>query len=357
MSQTTTQVARGRLQLDYLPISLFGSVMGLTGLSVAWRLAQARYGDPAWLAPVAPAIGIIAVVAFVAILAAYAIKVLTAFDTVRTEFRDPIAGSLFGTAIISLLLLPIVLAPYNLILAQALWIAGAIGMILFAWLIVGRWMSDRQQVAHATPAWVIPVVGLLNVPLAMPVLGLPPMHGLMVFALATGLFFAVPLFTLIFSRLLFEPPLPDALKPSLLILIAPFAVGCSTYTVTTGRADMFAAGALHADAVRSGRVARPAAPPAGLLSIPHLLVGRELSARRVRHRWLALRRCRTRFHSGFDRVGAPGPGDAGRRRTVRSHAARPGQGRVADAERLTNAAATVSVAPAAFAIVQNGRCR
>ena len=214
--------------------------MGLTGLSVAWHLAQARYGDPAWLAPVAPTIGIIAVVAFVAILAAYAIKVLTAFDTVRTEFRDPIAGSLFGTAIISLLLLPIVLAPYNLILAQALWIAGAIGMVLFAWLIVGRWMSDRQQVAHATPAWVIPVVGLLNVPLAMPALGLPPMHGLMVFALATGLFFAVPLFTLIFSRLLFEPPLPDALKPSLLILIAPFAVGCSTYTVTTGRADMFA---------------------------------------------------------------------------------------------------------------------
>ena len=240
MSQTTTQVARGRLQLDYLPISLFGSVMGLTGLSVAWRLAQARYGDPAWLAPVAPAIGIIAVVAFVAILAAYAIKVLTAFDTVRTEFRDPIAGSLFGTAIISLLLLPIVLAPYSLILAQALWIAGAIGMVLFAWLIVSRWMSDRQQVVHATPAWTIPVVGLLNVPLAMPALGLPPMHGLMVFALATGLFFAVPLFTLIFSRLLFEPPLPDALKPSLLILIAPFAVGFSTDTVTTGRTDMFA---------------------------------------------------------------------------------------------------------------------
>ena len=240
MSQTKTQVARGWLQLDYLPISLFGSVMGLTGLSVAWRLAQARYGGPAWLAPVAPAIGIIAVVAFVVILAAYAIKVLTAFETVRTEFRDPIAGSLFGTAIISLLLLPIVLAPYSLILAQALWIAGAIGMVLFAWLIVSRWMSDRQQVAHATPAWTIPVVGLLNVPLALPALGLPPMHGLMVFALATGVFFAIPLFTLIFSRLLFEPPLPDALKPSLLILIAPFAVGFSTYTVTTGRTDMFA---------------------------------------------------------------------------------------------------------------------
>ena len=55
-----------------------------------------------------------------------------------------------------------------------------------------------------------------------------------------GLFFALPLFTLIFSRLLFEPPLPDALKPSLLILAAPFAVGYSTYTVTTEDTDLFA---------------------------------------------------------------------------------------------------------------------
>jgi tellurite resistance protein len=72
---------------------------------------------------------------------------------------------------------------------------------------------------------------LLDVPLALPTLGLPPMHGLMVFTLAVGLFFAVPLFTLIFSRLVFEPPLPDALKPSLLLgqlrnlpLCCPFRV-------------------------------------------------------------------------------------------------------------------------------------
>ena len=113
-------------------------------------------------------------------------------------------------------------------------------MVIFAWRVVSRWMSDRQQVAHATPAWIIPVVGLLDVPLALPVLGLPPMHGLMVFALAVGLFFAVPLFTLIFSRIVFEPPLPDALKPSLLILVAPFAVGTSAYIVTTGQTDVFA---------------------------------------------------------------------------------------------------------------------
>jgi tellurite resistance protein len=239
MTQALTDAARPAQRLDYLPVGLFGSVMGLTGLSVAWRLAQVRYGL-ALLAPVSPALGLIAIAAFVTILAGYAVKLITAFDAVRAEFRHPIAGNLFGTMLISMLLLPIILVPWSLMLAQAVWIVGATGMILFAWLIVSRWMSDRQQVAHATPAWIIPVVGLLDVPLALPVLGLPPMHGLMVFALAAGLFFAVPLFTLIFSRLLFEPPLPDALKPSLLILVAPFAVGYSTYTVTAGQTDLFA---------------------------------------------------------------------------------------------------------------------
>jgi tellurite resistance protein len=88
--------------------------------------------------------------------------------------------------------------------------------------------SDRQQMIHATPAWIIPVVGLLDLPLAMPALGLPAGSGLGVFTLAVGLF--VPLLTLIFARLLFEAPMPDGLRPSLMILVGPFAVGYSTYT-------------------------------------------------------------------------------------------------------------------------------
>jgi tellurite resistance protein len=239
MSQAATEVTPARSSFDYLPVGLYGAVMGLTGLSVAWRLAQARFGGPDWLALASPAIGWAAIAAFAAITAGYAVKLVTAFDAVRAEFRHPIAGNLFGAPLISLLLLAIPLAPVSLTLARAFWVFGALGMVLFAGFVVSRWMSDRQQSAHATPAWIIPVVGLLDVPLALPGLGLPPMHGLMVFALAVGLFFAVPLFTLIFSRLLFEPPLPDALKPSLMILVAPFAVGCSTYSLTAGQSDLF----------------------------------------------------------------------------------------------------------------------
>jgi tellurite resistance protein len=235
-ADSITVTPQGRY-LEYLPIASFGAVMGLTGLSIAWRLAQSRYGAPHW---VAEWIGYIAILTFGLVSVGYGTKFVTAADAVRAEFRHPIAGNLFGTFLISLLLLPIILAPLVLTVARVVWMAGATGMTLFAWVIVSRWMSDRQLVAHATPAWIVPVVGLLDMPLALPYLDLPSLHGMMMFGLSVGLFFAIPLFTLIFSRLVFEPPMPEALQPSLLILLAPFAVGFSTYVATTGRVDLFA---------------------------------------------------------------------------------------------------------------------
>ena len=234
---TTAEAIVTPRPLEYLPISLFGSTMGLTGLSVAWKLAHAIFGMPLWASDL---IALVAILAFITLVLAYGVKLAHAPDKVLAEFRHPIAGNLFGTFLISALLLPIVIAPLSLVTAQVLWVIGAVGMLLFAWTMVSRWMSDRQQVAHATPAWIVPVVGMLDVPLALPSLGLPPMPEVMLFSLAVGLFFAVPIFTLVFSRLLFEAPMPDALQPTLLVLVAPFSVGFATYVITVGKIDLFA---------------------------------------------------------------------------------------------------------------------
>lgn len=82
MSESVTLVAPGRPMLDYLPIGLFGSVIGLTGLSVAWRFAHMQYGTPGWVAQV---IAAVAVLAFASLLACYALKLATAFGTVQAE--------------------------------------------------------------------------------------------------------------------------------------------------------------------------------------------------------------------------------------------------------------------------------
>ena len=87
MSESMAPAAPGRPVLDYLPGGLFGSVMGLTGLSVAWHLAGARYGTPGWIATV---IAALAVLTFAALLIGYGIKLATAPDAVRAEFRHPV---------------------------------------------------------------------------------------------------------------------------------------------------------------------------------------------------------------------------------------------------------------------------
>lgn len=233
----TPKAAARQGHLGYLPIALFGSVMGLVGLSSAWHQAGQVFAVPDWVSQV---IGLLGVLAFVAIGAGYAVKIATAPEAAWAEYRHPVAGNLFGTFFISLLLLPIPLAPYSLTLARALWLAGTLGMVGFAWIIMSRWLGQRQQAAHATPAWIVPVVGLIDIPLAAPMLQWRWAHEVAFPALVLGLFFAVPLFALIFARLLFEEPLSAGLQPSLLIMLAPFAVGFSAYVSTFGEVDRFA---------------------------------------------------------------------------------------------------------------------
>ena len=146
-----------RHHFENLPVAFFGSVMGLTGLSIAWRLAHDRFGAPEWIAG---ALAVVAILAFTGVSTGYAIKCISAPDKVVAEFKHPIAGNLFGTFFISLLLLPILIAPVNLLAARSMWAIAAGAMVVFAWVIVNRWMSSRQQVEHATPAWIVPVVGL-----------------------------------------------------------------------------------------------------------------------------------------------------------------------------------------------------
>lgn len=224
-------------EFENLPVALFGAVMGLTGLAIAWTIAHRRYGTPGWISDAMTAI---AVLSFVLVASAYVVKIATAWVRVKAEFEHPIAVNTFATAWVSLLLLPMVVVPFNLILARTLWAIGALGITLLALYIVSRWVGRQQQTAHATPAWILPVVGMLDLPLAVPALSLPYADELMLVGFAVGTFFAIPLFTLIFARLVFDAPLPTALEPSLLILVAPFAVGTSTYLATTDRFDLFA---------------------------------------------------------------------------------------------------------------------
>ncbi len=111
----------GAYSIRQLPINLYGAVMGLAGMALAWRLAVPAFGAPA---AVGEAMGFFALAVFIAHSAGYLAKLALHADAVRKEFTDPVSGNFFGQFAISLLLLSSVLMPYGQAFAQGLWTAG-----------------------------------------------------------------------------------------------------------------------------------------------------------------------------------------------------------------------------------------
>lgn len=221
----------------YLPVSFFGSVMGLSGLSIAWRIASSFYNVPIIISQI---IAVTAILAFAALFICYGLKIITSYEDFRAEYSGPLTRSFFGTFTISVLLLPIIIFPYAPTAAKVMWVIGTFLMFLFALHIVSFWIGARQDQLHVTPAWIIPVVGTLDIPLAFKLFDISWASEASLAAVAIGLFFAIPVFTIIISRIIFFEPMPAKLTPSLMILIAPFAVGFSAYVEVSGHIDMFA---------------------------------------------------------------------------------------------------------------------
>lgn len=224
-------------RLAKLPISLFGSLIGLTGLALAWQIAHAIYGVSHWIVFL---IGVLAALAFVAQTTCYLVKVFTCFDSVVEEFHNPTTSNLFGTPLIVLLQLPLLVSEVSVPLARVVWSIGTILMLFFSFNMFTRWIDVKREGMQATPAWIVPVVGLIIIPLAVPALGWQQvMREVDVFAFTVGFFMLIPVFTIIMSRLMFEERYPDELQPSLLILVAPFAVGFTSYVGIVGKMDLF----------------------------------------------------------------------------------------------------------------------
>jgi len=221
--------------LEFFPVSLFGAVMGCCGLSFAWRFAGKLWGLPSVIGDV---IGIMAIVLFVVLSVAYLVKLKRYPQLVQADFRHPVLVSFFATIIISLLLLPGILLPYHAPTATVVWSIGTVLMFLFAWLVLRRWLDHQQEPVSAVPAWIVPVVGTLDVPIVGMQLPIDGIKQVCLFFFAIGVVFTIILMTIIITRLLFQPPLPEAVQPTLLILVGPFALAFSGYILLTGAQDM-----------------------------------------------------------------------------------------------------------------------
>jgi len=211
--------------------------MGLSGLALAWRVAHGSLGAPA---AIGEAIGGFALLVFVLLSAGYLAKLLKHPQAVRTEFLHPVTGNFFGTVVISILLLSAVVEPYGTVAAHVIWSVGVIATFALSYVVVSRLLKGQVDVALAVPAWIVPCVATLDIPVTGGHMPMAWASEINLAACAIGAVLALVLFALIIGRLVHHAPLASAMTPSLMILVAPFAVGFLAYANVMG-IDRFAA--------------------------------------------------------------------------------------------------------------------
>lgn len=222
-------------RLEHMPVAFFASVMGFSGLTLAWTKAAHVFGlalpVPLVLAGVSAAI-------FIVLVVAYGLKIAIYPSAVAEEYRHPVKINFLPAISISIVLLSIIALEHAKPLAEPLFLVGTALHLVFTLLILNNWFNKTHyDTVHLNPAWFIPIVGNVLVPLTGVALGYVELSW---FFFAIGIVFWLVLFAIIVNRVLFHHPLPERLAPTLFILIAPPAVGFLSYVKLTGGIDPFA---------------------------------------------------------------------------------------------------------------------
>lgn len=222
-------------RLEHFPVSWFAAVMGLSGLALAWRRGEGLLG---FSPMISLTLTFLASALFIAFALLYSAKALKHRTAVIEEWRHPIRINFVPTFSIGLILLSIAWLPLDRSISFVLWAVGSsihLGLTLF---VMNQWMHrDHFQIQHLNPAWFIPVVGNILIPIA----GVE--HAAIEiswFFFSLGLVFWPTLLAVIMNRIIFHGSLPERLMPTLFILIAPPAVGFISYIKLTGHMDAFA---------------------------------------------------------------------------------------------------------------------
>jgi len=197
-----------------MPVAFFGIAVGLFALANAWRVASRIWPVPASVAQLLT-LGAFAV--WLVLGAAYAHKWIAHRAEARAELQHPVQSSFVALVPVSALLAAGALLNYSHVAAVALfWLAAASGLAL------GVFLQGRLFVAATASAafgW----------------------HQLGMLFFGAGALSWLAIESLILHRAAVHEALPEALRPTLGIQLAPPVVGGVAYlSLTSGAPDLFA---------------------------------------------------------------------------------------------------------------------
>ncbi len=227
-------VKKYNARLQNFPIMMFAVVMGLSGLSLVFLKASHIFGLPKFLAYV---LILVDVAVFFVTSYLYGSKIFKYIDEVKLEFSHPIRANFFAAFSISLLLLSTIFAELHFAIAPYFWYVGVSFQAFMTFYCISFWINNNIDIKHSNPAWLIPVVGNVIVPLGG--VGVASLHVLYYF-FAVGIFFWIVFMPILINRIIFHHQLAQKFLPTLFILIAPPAVGMVSYIKMGHGFDIFA---------------------------------------------------------------------------------------------------------------------
>lgn len=234
MSQTEHIKSIPSNRLQFFPIMMFAIIMGFSGLTLVLEKLHEVLYFPTFIVSF---FSFTTTILFFVIVYFYFKKFIFYKEEVKKELSHPIRINFFAAASISMLLLSMIYKNSIVELSHIFFILGASLHLFLTFFTMKFWINNNLEIAHSNPAWFIPIVGNLIVPIAgKGFVG----ESVLYFFYSIGIFFWIILFAIILNRVIFHKQFAPKFMPTLFILIAPPAIGFLAYVKLEGHLDFFA---------------------------------------------------------------------------------------------------------------------
>ncbi|HEY8686659.1 MAG TPA: hypothetical protein VIO57_13730 [Chloroflexota bacterium] len=202
-----------------IPLFTFAIAFGLTGLAEIWSTAVTYLHAPGVVAEV---LWGVAVAAVVWLIVAHTRAGADAPERLIDQLRHPVQGPLAAIVPVTVMLVGAHVASYVPAVGATIVVVALAGGTAYAGWILAHWLRGNVALESAHGGFLLPTVALGFVgSLAAAMIRL---DGLAIAMFAIGTFFWIVTGAIVIARILIHAALPDALTPTLTILLAPPAV-------------------------------------------------------------------------------------------------------------------------------------
>jgi tellurite resistance protein len=219
-----------------MPVAFFGIAVGSLALAGAWRAAARVWMVPHGIPELLTA-GALAV--WIALIVGYALKWLNRRDDALAEMRHPVQSSFAALVPVSTMLAAQAVQGYSREAGIALFVIGVIAQLALGAYLHGRLWQGGRKPEMTTPAIYLPTVASSFVAAtASAGFGWTQLGAIF---FGAGVFSWLAIESMVLNRAAVYESLPEALRPTLGIQLAPPVVGGVSYlAITHGAPDVFA---------------------------------------------------------------------------------------------------------------------